>query len=99
MKVNETTRVQSGVVSGGAVADRPPTGVAQAPQGPVDKVSVQSAAALPPSVDQVRSQREARVRELGEAVESGSYRPDPARVARRIVDDAELAARLRAMLG
>jgi len=99
MKVNETTRVQSGAMSGGAAVDRPSSGVAQVPQGPVDKVSVQSAAAVPPSVDQVRSQREARLRELGEAVESGAYRPDPARVARRIVDDAELAARLRAMLG
>jgi len=99
MKVNEATRVQSGAMSGGAVVDRPSGEAVRSPQGPVDKVSVSPSAAVPPSVDQVRSQRDARLRELGEAVESGSYRPDPARVARRIVDDAELAARLRALLG
>jgi len=32
------------------------------------------------------------------SVRQGAYRPDPARIAQRILDEAELAARLQALL-
>jgi negative regulator of flagellin synthesis FlgM len=41
--------------------------------------------------------RSARLQAIENAVRQGTYRPDPARIAQQILDDAELAARLQAL--
>jgi len=50
-------------------------------------------------VDQVRAGRADRQRAVAASVEAGGYRPDEGRVATRIVEEAELTAKLRALLG
>lgn len=39
----------------------------------------------------------ARLQAIEAAVKQGTYRPDPARIAQEILDDAEVAARLQAL--
>jgi negative regulator of flagellin synthesis FlgM len=41
--------------------------------------------------------RAARLQAIENAVRQGTYRPDPARIAQQILDDAELAARLQTL--
>ena len=41
--------------------------------------------------------RAARLQSIETAVKQGTYRPDPARIAAQILDDAELAAQLQAL--
>ncbi len=43
--------------------------------------------------------RAAKLQAIEAAVRQGTYRPDPARIAQEILDDAELAARLQALFG
>ena len=43
-------------------------------------------------------QRTARLEQLESQVRSGGYRPDPSRVAEQILSDAEVDARIAAML-
>jgi negative regulator of flagellin synthesis FlgM len=71
--------------------------------GPRDKVSVESKkAASEVAVASARrsagSERSARLERLEASVRSGSYSPDPSRVAEQILSDAEVDARLQAML-
>jgi flagellar biosynthesis anti-sigma factor FlgM len=69
---------------------------------PVEKVSTQQSAALATAVNQARAampaDRSARIREIAQAVKQGHYQPNPQQIAEQIVDDAELEARLRALL-
>jgi anti-sigma28 factor (negative regulator of flagellin synthesis) len=44
------------------------------------------------------AERSARLDRLGAQVRSGSYAPDPSRVAEQILSDAEIDARLQAMV-
>lgn len=41
----------------------------------------------------------AKLQAIATAVKAGTYRPDPQRIARQILDEAELAARLQAIFG
>src|SRR5690242_21529182 len=43
--------------------------------------------------------RAAKLDAIEAAVRQGTYKPDPARIAQQILDDAELAARLQAIFG
>ena len=76
----------------------------QAPVGaePRDKVSVESKKAAEVAVQTARrsagGDRAARLERLEASVRSGSYSPDPSRVAEQILSDAEVDARLQAML-
>ena len=42
--------------------------------------------------------RSARLAALAEAVDRGTYRPDPSRIAQELLEDAELTAHLQALL-
>jgi flagellar biosynthesis anti-sigma factor FlgM len=42
--------------------------------------------------------RAARLNALRTAIENGTYKPDPTRIAQEILEDAELIARLQAMI-
>lgn len=67
-----------------------------------DRVSTAGAAELEAAVAKAKSEasgaRAAQLAEIEAAVRKGTYRPDPARIAQKIIEDAELIARLHAML-
>ena len=70
--------------------------------GPKDRVSVQATKEVEASVAVAQKaaggKRAARLERLEAEVRSGGYRPDPGRVAEQILGDAEVDARLTAML-
>lgn len=66
-----------------------------------DKVSVsvaQDGAAVEAASQSVSSSRAARVQEIVKAVQSGQYYPSPQQIAQQLVSEAEVEARLRAMM-
>jgi anti-sigma28 factor (negative regulator of flagellin synthesis) len=88
-----------------AVAARVVAGAGQADQleqkKPVeDKVSIPSKdqAALEAVKSTAASGRASRVQEIINAVKSGQYYPSPQQIAQQLVGEAEVEARLRAML-
>ncbi len=66
-----------------------------------DRVSTDDSAKIAEVVQQASHSanvgRTARLQSIEAAVRQGTYRPDPARIAQQILDDAELAARLHAL--
>jgi anti-sigma28 factor (negative regulator of flagellin synthesis) len=100
MKVNETPvtvpAATPRVIAGSGQAE-------QLEQKPVveDRVSItspQQTAALDAVRSTVASGRVARVQEVINAVKSGQYYPSPQQIAQQLVSEAEVEARLRAML-
>ena len=71
-----------------------------APSG--DRISTESsarvAAAVASAAQGASSSRAARLRDIESAVKSGTYRPDPQQIAQRILDEAEVSARVQALL-
>ena len=68
----------------------------------VERVSTAQSTQVATTLEAVKSNlpadRAARVRDIAQAVKKGQYQPDPQQIAEKIVDQAELEARLRAML-
>jgi anti-sigma28 factor (negative regulator of flagellin synthesis) len=100
MKITDTpTAVPAAaprVVAGSGQAEAAPEKVAAK-----DKVSIttpQQDAALDAVKVTVASGRAARIQEIINAVKSGQYYPSPQQIAQQLVGDAEVEARLRAML-
>jgi anti-sigma28 factor (negative regulator of flagellin synthesis) len=99
MKITETAMAVPAsaprVAAGSGQAD-------QVEQKPIikDKVSMPATdrAALDAVQATVSSSRAARVQEIINAVKSGQYYPSPQQIAQQLVSDAEVEARLRAML-
>ena len=69
---------------------------------PRDRVTVEGARPAEVAVGAARrsagAERSARLDRLEAQVRSGSYAPDPSRVAEQILSDAEVDARMQAML-
>jgi negative regulator of flagellin synthesis FlgM len=69
---------------------------------PPDTVSTAETAKLAAAVAAVRSQlgtaRAAKLEAIEASVRQGTFRPDPARIAQQILQDAELSAVLMALL-
>ncbi len=66
-----------------------------------DKVSVSTPreeAALDAARSSVASSRSARVQEIISAVRSGQYYPSPQQIAQKLVSEAEVEARIRALM-
>jgi len=68
-----------------------------------DRVSTEQSARVAAAVADISSQvgagdRTAMLQAVETAVRQGTYQPDPARIAERILEQAELAARLQALL-
>ena len=67
-----------------------------------DKVSTDEQARLAAAVDAARSaaagSRAVNLEAIQAAIRQGTFRPDPQRIADRILDDAEITAALQAML-
>ncbi|SRR6266540_3155037 len=66
-----------------------------------DRVSTEDSAKIAAAVAQASqgasAGRAAKLQMIEAAVRQGTYKPDPQRIARQILDDAELAARLQAL--
>lgn len=100
MKVNETP------IAVPAAAPRVVAGSGQAEQleqkpAVKDRVSIttpQQTAALEAVRSTVSAGRAQRVQEVINAVKSGQYYPSPQQIAQQLVSEAEVEARLRAML-
>jgi len=73
-------------------------GTATSPAAANDRVTVAQAAVVDEASRVARADRNSRLKELETAVRSGNYKPDAGRIAERILDDAEITARLRATL-
>ena len=67
-----------------------------------DRVSTDDTAKVAAAISQASasasSAHAAKLQAIEAAVRQGTYRPDPQRIANQILDDAELAARLQALL-
>jgi hypothetical protein len=76
--------------------------VPTAPKGDPEKVSVRSTREVDAAVAAAKraagGERSARLERLEAEVRAGGYRPNPSRVAEQILSDAEVDARLQAML-
>jgi len=64
-----------------------------------DKVSVAGNPILSLVAARAREGRALRLEQLASQVESGGYRPDPGQIASRLLDEAEVTAQLRGMVG
>jgi negative regulator of flagellin synthesis FlgM len=100
MKVTDTSQIR-------ALSPETPVEPGRTPAAqrgePTDRVSTSDsdrvAAVVAAASRGASSVRTAKLAAIEAAVRQGTYRPDPARIAQEILDDAELAARLQAMFG
>ena len=74
----------------------------QAPAAPSDTVTTQKKQELEKAIMQAQAQvgtgHAAELAQIAAAVKNGTYQPDPARIASRILDEAQVDARIEAML-
>lgn len=100
MKVKDASEVRS--VDRNRGAPETPRRAGSAATAAHDKVSTESAAELERAVSQVRQSlgqsRAMRLEAIAAAVQQGTFKPDPQRIAQKILDDAEITAALQAML-
>jgi negative regulator of flagellin synthesis FlgM len=100
MKVKDASELR------GIEANRPPEpkqkAESTASSARSDKVSnevkAQVAAAATAARQQVGDDRTVRLEAIEAAVRQGAFKPDPSRIAQRILDDAELTAKIQALL-
>lgn len=99
MKVKDASELR------GIEANRPPEPKkpeVRSSSGKSDKVSTevraQVAAAASAARQQVDSDRTVQLEAIEAAVRQGAFKPDPNRIAQRILDDAELTAKIQALL-
>ena len=99
MKVKDASELR------GIEANRPPEpkkAEVRTTSAKSDKVSTEAsaqvAAAASASRQQVDADRAVRLEEIKAAVARGAFQPDPNRIAQRILDDAELTAKIQALM-
>ncbi len=97
MKVTDTSQIRALDLNRQAEAGR-----TQKPERPdaEDRVTTEESARLAAAVAEATQRGGSRAETLQAieaAVREGSYKPDPNRIAQKILDEAELAARLQAM--
>lgn len=95
--VGETRRVDP---SGAAESRRTRTDAS--PVAADDKVTVESKDEVAAAVDAARQAagqgRAVRLEEIEAAIRSGTFQPDPQRIAQRILDDAAVTVMLQSMM-
>jgi negative regulator of flagellin synthesis FlgM len=100
MKVADTSELKRFVPSAPADAPRPSS--SEQPETP-DRVSTEESARVATAIAETSraavGTRAAKLQAIEAAVKSGTYRPDPQRIAQQILDAAELAAKLQAIFG
>ncbi|MFL5261891.1 MAG: flagellar biosynthesis anti-sigma factor FlgM [Anaeromyxobacteraceae bacterium] len=100
MKVNDASQIR-------ALSPEKPVEPGRTPAAqrgePEDRVSTAEsgsvAAAIAAASTGASTARAAKLQAIEAAVRQGTYRPDPARIAQQILEDAELSARLQAIFG
>ena len=102
MKVSESTPI-AGPDRAPAPQAPPSSSGSAAAQGARDRVSVDASKGAESTISSARrssaTDRAARLQKLESSVRSGTYAPDPGRVAEQILSDAEVDARLQAIIG
>ena len=103
MKITDVTKAGAGagvgVTPASAPSAEPVVGKpASDKAGMGEKVSVAHNAVVDEASRIARTNRTSRLKEIEAAVHQGSYRPDPAQIADRILEDAVIAAKLRASI-
>jgi negative regulator of flagellin synthesis FlgM len=100
MKVTDTNQIRSLDLNRQAEADR-----AQRPEKPdtEDRVTTEESARVAAAVAAATEHsgvgnRAEMLQSIEASVRQGTYKPDPNRIAQRILDEAELSARLQALL-
>jgi len=99
MKVKDTSEVRR------ADASRPSETkkTERARTSATDKVSTEAKAQVEGAATSARqslgSNRAVRLEAIEAAIRQGTFKPDPARIAQRILDEAEVTAMLQNMLG
>jgi anti-sigma28 factor (negative regulator of flagellin synthesis) len=90
-------------LEGAGAAAAQPVAARKVARAPADKVSLQEAKQVETAVLAVRTKvgvdRGARLQELKGAIRQGDYRPDAGRLAEKIVQSAEVDARLSVLFG
>jgi negative regulator of flagellin synthesis FlgM len=98
MKVHDASQIKA--LQPGPTADAPPAPKERrAPDRVSTEGSAKVAAAVAAASQGAGTARAARLRAIEAAVQNGTYKPDPQRIAQQILDEAEIAARLQALLG
>jgi len=97
MQVKDTSEVRGVDASRAPDAKKPEGSAKQA-----DKVSTEARAQVDAAAAAARqavgSNRNVRLEAIEAAIRNGTFKPDPARIAQRILDDAEVTAMLQSML-
>jgi len=92
----------SSVGSSGQPSGPASSSVSAIAQGVRDRVSVDASKGAESTISEARrssaTDRAARMQKLEASVRSGTYSPDPGRVAEQILTDAEVDARLHAIM-
>jgi anti-sigma28 factor (negative regulator of flagellin synthesis) len=100
MKVNSASEIRP--VSTRKADEAAGSSAAGRTQAPPDRISTEESAKLAAAIATIRSQasaaRAAQLQTIETAVRQGTYRPDPARIAQQILQDAEISAAFQAML-
>ena len=98
MKISETSKIAAVQADG----IDPPRETRAAAERVPDRVTTEQtakvAAAIAAACQSASAGRAARLRSIETAVKAGTYRPDPQHIAEQILDEAEIAVRLQAML-
>jgi len=101
MKINESkalSSIGSGAGSHAETASVSPAASVSSAAQQLDKVSVVGEAEVLAAINSVRASHPQRVRSVGQNVEGAAYQANSSQLARRILEEAELTARLRLLL-
>jgi negative regulator of flagellin synthesis FlgM len=98
MKVHDASQIKALQPGPPADAPRDPK-EKRAPDRVSTEGSAKVAAAIAAASQGAGAGRAARLQSIEAAVKNGTYKPDPQRIAQQILDEAELAAKLQALLG
>jgi negative regulator of flagellin synthesis FlgM len=100
MKVNSSSDIRP--VTARKTDDPSSSSATGRTQAPPDTVSTAESARLVAAIAAVRSQagaaRAVQLQAIENAVRQGTFRPDPSRIAEKILQDAEITATLQAMM-
>ena len=98
MKVKDATPIRASTPAAPVEPGRAPS---RGAGGATDRVSTAESARIEAAVAEASrgaaTARTQRLAAIEAAVRQGTYRPDPARIAQEILEEAELAARLQAL--
>jgi negative regulator of flagellin synthesis FlgM len=99
MKVKDASELRGIEVNRPA---EPKKGPERASSAKSDKVSTGAKAQLEAAINASRqaagSERTLKLESIEAAIRQGAFKPDPQRIAARILDDAELTAKLQALM-